>query len=236
MSWSSLRRWMLGILVALALIAFVPGQVFRIIHVDNARQLVADISTGRAELLAKQDEFRSPIMSLGTAIRAWTQVSCWLSPRYSDGDGEQDVVMFYWQECSLMAYEIYALPPPAGDAAHVAERLSGHIVGAPTCAEILFDVLTPDYGASRPSEYATALWWVNPAGEPPADQPDRCALPRPGDSDNAHLESTADGPMIAKTYVVYQVRSPVRTVDVGCERRLSWLAPCAGEPPGFPVF
>ncbi|ASO21774.1 hypothetical protein AHOG_20785 [Actinoalloteichus hoggarensis] len=227
---------MLSVLVVLALIVFVPGPVFRLIHFDNARQLVDEVSTGRAELLSMQDEFRSPIASLGSPARSWTQVSCRLSPRYSDGDGEQGVVMFYRQGCSLVAYEIYALPPDAGGAADVAEILGGRFAGTPACFRILFDVLTPDYGASASSEYATALWWTDPHGEPPAEQPDRCALPTPDDPGAAHVERGVEGPMTAETYVVYQVRSPVSAVDVGCERRLSWLAPCRGEPQGFPAL
>lgn len=205
-------------------------------HFDAARQLVDEVATGREEVLAKQDEFRSPLVDLAAPVRSWTQVSCWLSPRYSDGDGEQDLVMCHWQQCSLVAYEVYALSPEAGGVADVAELLGGDTVGSPTCAEALFDVLTPDYGASRPSEYATELWWVNPSGEPPADQPNRCAVPAPDAPDAAHVVRGVDGPMTAETYVVYQVRSPVSAVDVGCERRLPWNFSCAAEPQGFPVL
>lgn len=236
----SLRhRWAAGVLVALAvlaLIVFVPGPVFRVMHSNAAQKLVDEVASGRAELLAKQDEFRSPLEGLGEPVRSWSQVSCWLSPRYSDGDGEQDVVMFYWQQCSLDAYEVFALPPDAGDAAEVAFRLGGKTAGTPTCSEILFDVLTPDYGASRASEYAAALWWVDSQGEPPADQPDWCTVPSPGASNTTRVVRDLDGPMNADAYIVYQVRSPVTGVDVGCEHRLPWIFSCASEPEGFPVF
>ena len=237
---SPLRRWttrVLVVLVALALIVLVPGPVFRIVHSNAARQLVDEVATGREELLAKQDEFRSPLVGLGDPVRSWTQASCWLSPRYSDGDGEQGLVMFYWQECSLVAYEVYALPPDLGGAADVVGLLGGHIADAdPGCSRTLFDVLTPDYGASPRSEYATALWWVNPGGEPPADQPDRCAVPAPDAPGAARVTGGVDGPMTAETYVVYQVRSPSSAVGVGCERRLPWIFSCTAEPEGFPVL
>ncbi|MDO3338913.1 hypothetical protein ABFW00_12370 [Mycobacteroides abscessus] len=237
--WSPRRRRTFGVLsgvVVLALLVFVPGPVSGILKANNARQLVDDVSTGRAKLLAKQDEFRPPLASLGNPARSWTQVSCWMSPRYSDGDGEQDVVMFYWQQCALLAYEIYALPPDAGDAAQVAQRLRGHSAGEPSCAEPLFDVLTPDVGASRIDEFATGLWWMNPEGVPPSHQPDRCTMPTPDDPDTAHTQIGIDARLGADAYVVYQVRSPVSMVDVGCDRRLSWLAPCRGEPEGFPTL
>lgn len=239
LSWSPLRRWatsVLAVLVALVLIVLVPGPVFRVIHSNAARQLVADVATGRAELLAKQDEFRSPLVGLGAPVRSWTQPSCWLTPRYSDGDGEQGVVMFYWQECSLVAYEVYALSPEAGRAADTVELLGGHLTDTPSCSEVLFDVLAPDFGASRRTEYATALRWVNLGGKPPADQPDRCTVPVPDRTEAAHVVEGVDGPMTAKTYVVYEVSSPVSAVDVGCERRLPRFFTCAAEPQGFPVF
>lgn len=118
----------------------------------------------------------------------------------------------------------------------MAQRLGGHTAGAPTCSEILFDVLTPDYGASRSSEYATALRWIDPDGEPSADQPDRCAVPTPDEPGSTHVRRDADGPMVAENYVVFRVRSPVKPVDVGCERALSWFGPCRGERQGFPVL
>lgn len=216
---------------------FVPPPVFRAIHTHGAQQLVDELATGRAELLAAQDEFRSPVQRLGAPIRSWTQVSCWLSPRFSDGDGEQDVVMFYWQQCALMAYEIYPVPAESSGASEVAEILGGHISGnAPSCSAILFDVLSPDYGASRADEYGPALWWSDPRGEPPADQPDRCTLPDPDGRNAAHVVRDLDGSAAAGPYVVYQVRSPTGSVDVGCERRLPWIFSCAAEPDGFPVF
>ncbi|TYL51529.1 hypothetical protein FXB39_09675 [Nocardioides sp. BGMRC 2183] len=234
-----MRRWVtrgVVVAVALGLVVFVPGPVFRAIHSHAAGELVDDVATGRTELLAKQDEFRAPLAGLGDPARSWTQVSCWLSPRYSDGDGEQDVVMFYWQECSLLAYEVYALPADAGDASEVAEGLGGSTAGDPTCSEILFDVLTPDYGASRPSEYAAALWWVDPHGEPMAGHPDSCAVPSPDDSDAARVTRDVDEPTTAEAYVVYQVRSPIEAVDVGCDRRLVWIFSCVAEPEGFPML
>ncbi|MFC7625147.1 hypothetical protein [Microlunatus sp. GCM10028923] len=236
---SPLRRWtirVLVVLVALALVMIVPGPVFRAVHADAARKLVDQVATGRPELLAKQDEFRSPLADLGAPVRSWTQVSCWLSPRYSDGDGEQDVVMFYWQRCSLLAYEIYPSPSGASGAEDVADLLGGDTAGSPSCSEILHDVLTPDYGAGRPAEYGTALWWVNPDGDPPAEHPDSCAVPTPDDPAAARVTPGVGGPMAAETYVVYRVSSPESSVDVGCERRLPWVLSCAGEPPGFPVL
>ncbi|GAB3754200.1 hypothetical protein GCM10028864_33700 [Microlunatus parietis] len=226
---------MIIVVVASALVMIIPGPIFRAVHSSAARKLVDEVATGRPELLAKQDEFRSPLADLGVPARTWTQVSCWLSPRYSDGDGEQDVVMFYRQQCSLVAYEIYP-SPGAGGAEVVAAQLGGNTAGTPTCSEILFDVLMPDYGASRPSEYAAALWWVDPGGEPPVDQPDRCAVPTPDDPGAARVTPGVDRPVTAETFVVYQVRSPVNSVDVGCERRLPWIFACAAEPPGFPVL
>lgn len=240
--WSARRRWTvgalstLGILVVLALVAFVPGPIFRIIQTNSAHQLVADVAAGREELLAEQDEIRAPLADLGEPVRAWTQVSCWLAPRYSDGDGEQNMIMFYWQECALVSSEIYPVPPELRDGTDVAFRLGSRAAGEGTCDVTLYGVLTPDVAASTADEYATELRWVDPESDPPSDQPFRCDLPTPDDPEAAHVTIDVDEPMTADSYVVYQVRSPIGQADVGCERALTWLAPCAGEPDGFPAF
>lgn len=237
--WSPLRRWTLGALSAviiLALIAFVPGPILRNLDIKNAHQLVDEVATGRAELLAKQNEIHSPLTNLGDPVRSWTQVSCWLQPRYSDGDGEQDIIMFYWQECALVAYEIYPLPTDVGSAAEAAASLGGRTLGVTTCNETLYEVLSPEVFDSGTDEYATFLQWMNPEGEPPPDQPERCTLPTPDDPDTAHVNSDIDEPLTANSYVVYEVRSPVSATDVGCEQPITWMGPCTGEPKGFPTL
>lgn len=223
-------------LVVLALVVFVPGPVFRVIHTEDAHRLVDEQAQMRAQLARVQDRVRAPLEGIGEPARSWTQVSCWLSERYSDGDGEQDVVMFYWQQCSLVGYELYPLPPEIDTGARAASLFGGSTAGDPTCAEILFDVLTPDYGASNADEYAASLWWIDPGGDPPADQPDRCRLPEPGGSDAARVASDVDEPLTASSYLLYTVSSPVRMVDVGCDHRWPWILSCAGEPEGFPAL
>ncbi|MCR8944040.1 hypothetical protein NW249_18100 [Streptomyces sp. OUCMDZ-4982] len=236
--WSRRRRWTVGViaaLVVLGLVVFVPGPLFRADHLRSAHELVDEVAAGRAELLAEQSEIRSPIENLGTPIRAWDEVSCWLEPRTSDGDGEQGVVVFYWQACALTAYEIYALPPDAGDVTQVAASLRGHVRNDPTCAEPIFDALTPDFGDSRDDEYAAALWWFDPDGTPPDYQPERCTLPSPGDTGTAYLATSVDEPLAdGGDYIVFEVRSPIQSVDVGCERWFAWLGTCTDEPEGFP--
>ncbi|MFI6346406.1 hypothetical protein [Streptomyces sp. NPDC050560] len=236
-AWSSGRRWTVGVVTAVVLLGlavFVPGPIFRAVHMHSAHKLVDEVATGRAELLATQDEIRSPIERLGTPVRSWSEVSCWLAPRYSDGDGEQGLVMFYRQECALVAYEIYALSPDAGDAAQVAARLRGHVSDNPTCGEPILGTLTPDFGASRVDEYDAELWWIDPDATAPADQPERCTLPKPGDADTARVETGVDEPLAADAYILFQVRSPIQSVDVGCERWFAWLGSCMGKPHGLP--
>lgn len=222
--------------VVLLLVAVMTGQVFRMIHANDARGLVEKVAGERAAVLAMADEVRGPLAGLGDPARSWSQVECWTVPRYSDGDGAR-VVMRYQQECMAAAYDVYPLAPDAGGPADVARRLGGKIAdGELTCDETLFDVLTPDVGANRPSEYGTALWWVEPGGGPSADGSDSCRLPEPGDPRTARAEITADGPLSADAYVVFVTMSPISAVDVGCDRRLPWLVLCAGEPEGFPVL
>jgi hypothetical protein len=237
--WSPRRRWLTGtfaVLVLVGLVAFAPGPVLRIIHTNNAHQLVDALPAEREGLLAMQNEFRAPLQQLGSPVRAWTEVACSLAPRYSDGDGEQDVVMFYWQQCSLQATELYAVPDEFEDGASVAAWLGGNTANNPTCGMIVFDVLSPDAGAVGLDEYAPGLWWVDPAGTPPEDQPDRCELAAPAGSDTAHTTVYVDEPLTAGSYLVYTVRTPVAVTRVGCDNAMSsWLGGCVGEPDGFPV-
>lgn len=235
---SPVLRWATGavaVLVLLALAVIVPGLVSSgADHRRSAHQLVDEVAAGRAELLAKQDEIRSPIKSLGVPVRAWSAVSCWITPRHSDGDGERDVVVFYWQRCALVAYEIYPLPTDAGDIAEVAADLGGSTRGDASCADTIYDVLTPELGASSADEYAAELRWVDPDGAAPADEPEHCALPAPDDADTAHIEMSTDEPLVADAYLLYQVTSPVRSVDVSCDHGSAWSGSCTGEPEGFP--
>lgn len=236
--WSPRRRRFVGavsVFALLAVIALAPDPILRVINTNNAHRLVDELAQEQAGLLSRQSQIRGPIRGLGAPARSWTEVSCWLTPRYSDGDGEQDLIMFYWQECALVAYEIYPLAPGAGDAAEVAARLGGHTAGTPTCAETLFDVLSPDIGAGGKDDYATSLWWTTPSGDPPAHQPTRCALPSPEDPDSTLVSMGVDKPLTADAYVVYRVRSPVRATEAGCRHAFTWLAPCTGKPDGFPV-
>ncbi|QMU98205.1 hypothetical protein FVO59_14170 [Microbacterium esteraromaticum] len=238
--WSPRRRWLAGIIVVLVLIglfAFAPGPILRIIHTNSAHELVDRLPAERDMLLAKQDEFRAPLKKLDDPVRSWTEVGCSLVPRYSDGDGEQDVVMFYWQQCWLQAMELYPVPEGLTDGASVAAWLGGHTAGDPTCGELLFDVLTPEAGAVGPHEYTPVLWWVDPDGTPPEDEPDRCALAAPGGPHTAHVTVDVDEPMTAESYLVYTVRTPFAATRVGCDNAMSsWLGGCVGEPDGFPVM
>lgn len=224
-------------LVLLGLIAFAPGPILRIIHTNSAHALVDGLPAERETLLAKQDEFRAPLAQLGDPVRSWTDVGCTLAPRYSDGDGEQDVVMFYWQQCTLQATEIYPVPDELTDGASVAAWLGGHTAGDPTCGELMFDVLTPDVGVGGPDDYTASLWWVDPDGTAPEDQPDRCDLSTPGGPRTAHTTIDVDEPMTAGSYLVYSVQSPVAVARVGCDNAMgTWLGGCVGEPDGFPVM
>lgn len=238
--WSPRRRFLTGtivVLVLVGLIAFAPGPILRIIHTNSAHQLVDSLPAERDALLAKQDEFRAPLEQLGDPVRSWTEVACSLAPRYSDGDGEQDVVMFYWQQCWLQATELYPVPDELTDGASVAAWLGGHTAGDSTCGQLLFDVLTPDAGAVGPTEFTPVLWWIDPDGTPPEDEPDRCALATPGAPNTAHTTVDVDGPMTAGSYLVYTVRTPFAATGVGCDDAMgTWLGGCVGEPDGFPAM
>lgn len=220
----------------LALIVLVPGPVVRTLHTKAARGLVEEIASGREELLAGQEEFRAPLEVLGDPVQSWTTVSCTLAPRYSDGDGESDIVMSYRQRCALVATEIYPTPPGAGDIEQVSRLLGARVVREPTCSQSLHDVLPGDGRASNPRAYSASLWWVDPDGVPPDRFPDSCALPTPDSSDPDVLVRGIDGPAPAGPVVAFSVRSPSDSVGVGCERGLSRIYRCEGKPEGFPVY
>ncbi|WP_324011515.1 hypothetical protein [Microbacterium sp. JZ37] len=237
--WSPRRRRLTGtllVLILVGLVAFAPGPILRIIHTNNAHQLVDSLPAERDTLLAKREEFRAPLEQLGAPVRSWTEVACSLAPQYSDGDGEQDIVMFYAQQCSLRSIELYPVPDELTDGASVAAWLGGHTAGDPTCSELIFDVLTPDAGAVGPDAYTPDLWWIDPDGAPPEDEPDRCMLAAPGGPRTAHTTVDVDEPLTASSYLVYTVWAPVTATDVGCDYAMSsWLGGCVGEPHGFPV-
>lgn len=140
------------------------------------------------------------------------------------------------QECALIATEIYAIPDELIDGTAVATRLRSQPSGEGTCEVTLYGVLEPDIDNGDSDECNTDLRWIDPAGEPPSDQPWSCKLPTADDPDTAHAAVSIDEPMTANSYVVYEVRSPIRQTDVGCERGWSWLPSCAGEPDGFPAM
>lgn len=225
----------LAVVAALGLLlTFVPGWAFSTYHKHAAGELVERTQHRLPDVLAVTARARADLTPLGAPVRSWSEVSCSLDPRYSDGDGERDVVMFYYQVCTPAVFEIYALPADHDSLEQTAALLHGRLdSGEHDCDEPILDVV--DEGQVDADD-RIELEWVQPAANPSAAGDTGCSLPDPGADDVARVTKTTDRPLSADSYVVLSVFGGSDQVSVGCRRNVRWLGSCTAPPKGAPYL
>ena len=235
----SSRGWAAGALVIaalLALVVFAPGWALRAYQKHQADELIDRVDGQRADVLERAEQAGAVLEVLGAPVRSWSEIGCSLRPRYSDGDGEQDVVVLYYQACVPVAVEVYALPAEHRTLKQAAALLQGRVGHwTPTCNEPLLDVLELGFGEIDESGYSMDLRWIEPSSDE-ASRADDCLLPAPGEGDTVRTRRVADGQLTAQTYVVLIVRGGGGEVRVGCERQVGWIGSCTDTPEGAPYL
>ncbi len=231
-----LLAWTVGVTAALALFVYVPGPVATVLHKRDAAQLVDQVADQRTAALQRAETARSALAPLGSPVRSWSSVNCEVRPRYSDGDGEQGVVVRYQQACEPMVREIYALPSGRSTVADAAALLKGRLSESErTCDEPIYDVLDLRLGEIDADGYAMALRWVGRQGKSSHGDVS-CALPVPNDDGATRVEMIVDEPLTADAYVVFSVFGETVLSNIGCERSVGWLGSCTDPPEGAPYL
>lgn len=224
-----------AVVVACGLLVFAPGPVLTALHKREAAQLIDRVDDRRAEVLARHREARRVLAELGDPVQSWSQISCRLQPRYSDGDGEHDTVVFYYQSCAPLVREIYALPPRYRSLKKASALLGGRLGRwEPDCYEPILDVAELRLGQVDSEGFSMALDWVDPTGS--AADGTACLLPSPESSNATRVELVADGALTKTAHVVFTVFGEAEMVDIGCRRNVGWIGVCTGAPKGAPYL
>lgn len=230
-----IAAWAVAIAVALGLFVFAPGPVLTVLHKREAAQLVDRVDERRTEVLERAEEGRAALAPLGAPVRSWSEVRCALRPRYSDGDGEQNVVVFYYQSCAPVVREIYALPQRHRSLKKASALLNGRTGHwKPDCYEPILDVIDLRMGQVDADGFSMALDWIDLAGS--AADGSGCQLPSPEAETATRIQMSADGPLTESTYVVFTVFGEAEMVDIGCRRNVGWIGVCTAVPKDAPYL